>query len=51
VDQTVFIWIYFDAQMTDTMFRFKIQILDMNNISIIWAEDDFKWKKFELKKL
>jgi hypothetical protein len=29
--------------MIDTMFRFKIQSLDME------SEDDFKWEKFELQ--
>jgi hypothetical protein len=29
------IWINFDAQMIDMMFRFKIQILDLDGMSII----------------
>jgi hypothetical protein len=31
------IWIHFGAQMTETMFRFKIQNLNLDSISIIWA--------------
>jgi hypothetical protein len=46
VVQIVFIWIHFDAQMDDTMFRFKIHILDLNSLSIIWA-----WIWFQMKKV
>jgi hypothetical protein len=43
------IWIYFDAQIIDTIFRFKIQILDLDSTRLFEPQDDFKWKKFELK--
>jgi hypothetical protein len=39
------IWIHFAAQMIDTMFRFKIWILDLDSISIIWASRWFEMKK------
>jgi hypothetical protein len=37
--------------MINTMFRFKIQILDLDSMMIIWVEDDFKFKNFWITKL
>jgi hypothetical protein len=37
--------------MINTMFRFKIQILDLDSMMIIWVEDDFKFKNFWTTKL
>jgi hypothetical protein len=49
VVQTVSIWIHFGDQKIDTMFRFRIQILDLDSISIIWTLRWFQMKKFELQ--
>jgi hypothetical protein len=51
VVQIVSIWIHFDAQMNDTMIRFKIQILELNSLLTIWASKWFQMKKVWTTKL